>query len=235
MTPADLDEWDLDRPPTGVRPSSPGEAIVRYRRTPIEIESPEQLGYDTIKNNLAESSFSDMSLAGYGIDADVTDLLLPYADHLGLERLRRIIAGEGPQLRPDDVLVTAGAASALFIAATSLLDVGDHVLALRAELRHQPRNPARDRGRAGDPRAPVRGRLEARPRPPRRTAASRDASRERDVPAQSDGRDGSSRRSRRACLHGGGAPDSSSPRRRDVPRTRVRRGATHGGVTFRLG
>jgi aspartate/methionine/tyrosine aminotransferase len=101
---------------------------VRYRRTPIEIESPEQLGYDTITNNLAESSFSDMSLAGYGIDADVTDLLLPYADHLGLERLRRIIAREGPLLRPDDVLVTAGAASALFIAATSLLDVGDHVL-----------------------------------------------------------------------------------------------------------
>jgi aspartate/methionine/tyrosine aminotransferase len=101
---------------------------MHYRRTPIEIESPEQLGYDTIENNLAESSFSDMSLAGYGIDADVTDLLLPYADHLGLERLRRIVAGDGPSLRADDVLVTAGAASALFIVSTSLLQAGAHTL-----------------------------------------------------------------------------------------------------------
>jgi aspartate/methionine/tyrosine aminotransferase len=104
-------------------------AILRYRRTPIEIESPEQLGYDTIRNNLAESSFSDMSLAGYGIEADVTNLVLPYADHLGLERLRQIIADEGPPLRSDDVLVTAGAASALFIVSTTLLEAGAHVLA----------------------------------------------------------------------------------------------------------
>jgi len=101
---------------------------MHYRRTPIEIESPEQLGYDVIENNLAESSFSDMSLAGYGIEADVTDLLLPYADHLGLERLRRTIAGDGPPLRADDVLVTAGAASALFIVSTSLLESGAHAL-----------------------------------------------------------------------------------------------------------
>lgn len=101
---------------------------LRYRRTPIEIESPEQLGYDTIKNNLAESSFSDMSLAEYGIKADVTDLVLPYADHMGLERLRRIIAGEGPPLGGDDVMVTAGAASALFIVSTTLLEAGAHAL-----------------------------------------------------------------------------------------------------------
>jgi hypothetical protein len=29
---------------------------MRYRRMPIEVESPEQLGYSTITNNLAESS-----------------------------------------------------------------------------------------------------------------------------------------------------------------------------------
>ena len=63
-------------------------AHIRYRRTPIEIESPEQLGYSTIKNNLAESSFSDMCLADYGVDADLGRLLLPYGDHLGAERLR---------------------------------------------------------------------------------------------------------------------------------------------------
>lgn len=32
---------------------------MRYRRMPIEIESPEELGYDTIDANLAESSFRD--------------------------------------------------------------------------------------------------------------------------------------------------------------------------------
>lgn len=31
---------------------------MRFRRLPIEIESPEQLAYDTIANNLSESSFS---------------------------------------------------------------------------------------------------------------------------------------------------------------------------------
>jgi aspartate/methionine/tyrosine aminotransferase len=100
---------------------------VRYRRTPIEIESPEQLGYSTIRNNLAESSFSDKCLADYGVEADVGSLLLQYGDHLGAERLRTLIAGDGA-LSPDHVLVTAGAASALFIIATSLLDRDSHAL-----------------------------------------------------------------------------------------------------------
>jgi aspartate/methionine/tyrosine aminotransferase len=101
---------------------------LRYRRMPIEIESPEQLGYSTIRNNLAESSFSDMCLADYGVEADVGRLLLPYGDHLGAERLRRLIARDGDSLSPDHVLVTAGAASALFIIATSLLGPDAHAL-----------------------------------------------------------------------------------------------------------
>jgi len=101
---------------------------VRYRRMPIEIESPEQLGYSTIRNNLAESSFSDMCLADYGVEADVGRLLLPYGDHLGAERLRGLIAGDGDSLSPDHVLVTAGAASALFIIATSILGPDAHAL-----------------------------------------------------------------------------------------------------------
>jgi aspartate/methionine/tyrosine aminotransferase len=100
---------------------------LRYRRMRIEIESPEQLGYDTIENNLAESSFTDMRLADYGIDADLGQTLLPYGDHLGDERLRRLIA-DGTNLSPTDVLVTAGAASALFIVATSLLSAGAHAV-----------------------------------------------------------------------------------------------------------
>jgi aspartate/methionine/tyrosine aminotransferase len=101
---------------------------VHYRRTPIEIESPEQLGYSTIENNLAESSFSDMCLADYGVEADLGRMLLPYGDHLGAERLRTLIAADSDTLSPDHVLVTAGAASALFIAATALLGANDHAL-----------------------------------------------------------------------------------------------------------
>ena len=85
---------------------------MRYRRMPIEIESPEQLGYDTIANNLSESSFSDMRLADYGIDGDVSGLVLQYGDHLGLPRLREQIAAGASPLSPDDVIVTAGAAPA---------------------------------------------------------------------------------------------------------------------------
>jgi len=101
---------------------------VRYRRLPIEIESPEELGYDAIANNLSESSFSDMRLSDYGIEAEGGELLLQYGDHRGNPLLRELVAGDGPPLRTDDVIVTAGAAAALFIAATALLGSGDRAL-----------------------------------------------------------------------------------------------------------
>src|SRR5581483_7261172 len=101
---------------------------MRYRRMPIEVESPEQLGYSTIRNNLAESSFSDMSLAAYGVEADFTHEVIPYGDHLGAERLREAIVADSDELAATDVLVTAGAVSALFVVATSLLSEGTHVL-----------------------------------------------------------------------------------------------------------
>ena len=101
---------------------------MHYRRTPIELESPEQLGYDTITNNLSESSFSDMRLADYGIEADVGDIVLPYGDHRGTERLRALVAAGSGHLRPEDVLVTAGAAPALFIVNSALLEPGAHAL-----------------------------------------------------------------------------------------------------------
>src|SRR6476659_2616224 len=100
---------------------------MKFRRMPIEIDSPEELGYDTIANNLSESSFSDMRLADHGIDSEVGDLLLQYGDHLGLPRLREEIAGDADELAPDDVLVTAGAAAGLFIAASALVQPGDHL------------------------------------------------------------------------------------------------------------
>lgn len=101
---------------------------MRYRRMPIEIESPEELGYDAITNNLSESSFSDMRLSDHGIDGEIAELLLQYGDHRGLPHLRELIAADGTPLRADDVIVTAGAAAALFIVSTALLEPGSHAL-----------------------------------------------------------------------------------------------------------
>jgi len=102
---------------------------VRYRRMPIEEESPEQLGYGRIRRNLAESSVSDASLADLGVD--LGGLVLQYGDHLGLPELRDTIAADAPGAVADDVMVTPGAVAALFIIHTSLLEPGDHVLVAR--------------------------------------------------------------------------------------------------------
>ncbi len=101
---------------------------MRYRRMPIEIESPEQFGYDNIRCNLTESSVSDMSLSE--LDVDFRSLVLAYTDHVGKPALRELIASEGLGLSAQDVVVTAGAASALFIIATSLLAKGNHVVVM---------------------------------------------------------------------------------------------------------
>jgi len=103
---------------------------MRYRRMPIEIESPEQLGYDAITNNLSESSVADRRLSDLGLDLDLDDLLLCYGDHLGHPGLRERIAG-GAGLGSDHVLVTPGAAAALFCVSSSQLGPGDHAVVLR--------------------------------------------------------------------------------------------------------
>src|SRR3954469_219501 len=106
-------------------------AEVRYRRMPIEVESPEQLGYDTIAYNLSESSVADRRLADLGVDGDIGALVLCYGDHLGDPLLRDAVAAGGEELRADDVLVTPGAAAALFATATALLEPGDHMVVVR--------------------------------------------------------------------------------------------------------
>jgi len=110
---------------------------MRYRRMPIEVESPEQLGYDTITNNLSESSVADRRLSDLGVDLALTpgggldDLLLCYGDHLGDPALRDAVAAGGEGLRAGDVLVMPGAAAALFAVSTSHLAAGDHAVIVR--------------------------------------------------------------------------------------------------------
>lgn len=100
---------------------------MKYRRSPIEIESPEQFGYENIECNLAESSVPDAHLKH--LEIHLEDLVLQYGDHLGKPELRELLAQESGGLEAGDVLLTIGAAGALFIVATSMLDKGDHLVA----------------------------------------------------------------------------------------------------------
>ena len=84
------------------------------------------------------------------------------------------------------MIVTAGAAAALFAVATALLDEGDHVLIAEPELRHEPRDAASDRCRGRARRAAVRGRLGARPRPARGGATPGDEAGQPHLSAQPD-------------------------------------------------
>ena len=47
---------------------------MEYKRMPIEVESPEQIGYENIKFNLAESSVGDTVFKD--IDLNINDLVL---------------------------------------------------------------------------------------------------------------------------------------------------------------
>ncbi len=102
---------------------------MKYKRMSIEVESPEELGYSSIKYNLAESSIADKTLRYYGIHS--FDELLAYIPHRGNETLRNEIIADNSDLAIEDVLVTAGAAMALFIVATSMLSREDHLIVIR--------------------------------------------------------------------------------------------------------
>ncbi|QEC66365.1 pyridoxal phosphate-dependent aminotransferase [Panacibacter ginsenosidivorans] len=102
---------------------------MHYKRMPIEIEAPEGYGYENIDCNLSESSFTDQRLSDLGID--INDLVLFYGDHMGKPALREIITANN-NLNAGDVLITPGAAPALFIVATALLEKGDHVVVAKS-------------------------------------------------------------------------------------------------------
>ncbi|MEO5581502.1 MAG: pyridoxal phosphate-dependent aminotransferase [Saprospiraceae bacterium] len=99
-----------------------------YHRMPIEIESPEEMGYQHIKINLAESSVAELALSSLGVNLNT--IKLEYTSHRGHEGLRELIANENDQLRAGDVLLTGGAAMALFIIHTSILTKEDHLIVI---------------------------------------------------------------------------------------------------------
>lgn len=102
--------------------------LMLYKRMPIEKESPEEKGYDTILHNLAESSVSDLSFSELGLQ--LNELKLEYIPHRGHNGLRQLI-GEDAGLYKDQVLLTNGAAGALFIINTALLTAHDHLIVIR--------------------------------------------------------------------------------------------------------
>jgi len=83
--------------------------------------------------NLGESSVSVFSLNEIkeicGLDfTHIHSLPLRYGNHVGAYSLREVIARDYPGLRPENILVTTGAAEALFLIYTALLNPGDHIV-----------------------------------------------------------------------------------------------------------
>jgi len=102
---------------------------LRYERMPIEVESPEEIGYNRIRYNLSESSITDQRLSDLGLV--LPDIPLVYNEHRGSEPLRNLIIDGVAGLSTADVLVTEGAAGALFIVSTALLSAKDHLVVVR--------------------------------------------------------------------------------------------------------
>lgn len=94
----------------------------------IEKESPEETGYDTILYNLSESSVSDLTFGELNIQ--LSHIKLEYIPHRGHVGLRSAIATEAG-LQAGQVLLTNGAAGALFIINTALLGPADHLIVVR--------------------------------------------------------------------------------------------------------
>ncbi len=101
---------------------------MKFERMIMEKESPEELGYDKIKNNLTESSVRDMNIKDLGIK--IEDLILCYGDHSGIPELREVIAQNYKNVGANNILVTTGACLALFIVNATLLNDGDRILVI---------------------------------------------------------------------------------------------------------
>ncbi len=102
---------------------------MNFHRMPIEIESPEELGYAAIRFNLAESSVRDRTLGELQLPP-LNELVLAYGEHRGDTALRQAIVADS-QLQADHVLTTTGAAMALFLVHATLLDSAAHLVVIR--------------------------------------------------------------------------------------------------------
>lgn len=102
---------------------------MQYRRMPIEIESPEEFGYEKVLYNLSESSVTDLKMSDLSLSLE--QLELPYIPHRGKTEFREVLAKEAGMGHPDQVLITNGAAGALFIVNTALLATSDHLIVVR--------------------------------------------------------------------------------------------------------
>ena len=100
---------------------------MKYARMIMEAEAPNLIGYEKMDYNLAESSVRDRSLHELGIE--LGDMKLAYGHHFGETKLREQIAQQSASnIFPDDVLVTAGAAGALFLVSSCLLEREDQII-----------------------------------------------------------------------------------------------------------
>lgn len=99
-----------------------------YQRMPIEKESPEEIGYGSIEFNLAESSVTDLKFEELNLQLD--QLKLEYVAHRGSSALRNKVI-ERTGLNENHALITNGAAGALFIINTSLLEAKDHLIVIK--------------------------------------------------------------------------------------------------------
>lgn len=96
----------------------------------IEKEAPEEVGV-SIKYNLSESAISDHTLDSLQITIPQSTALT-YTEHKGSRKLRSLIAEASNEcLTPDDVLITAGASTSLFIIMTALLGADSHLIVTR--------------------------------------------------------------------------------------------------------
>ncbi len=102
---------------------------MQYKRMSIEKESPEETGYGNILYNLAESSVTDLTLGE--LNLHLNHIKLEYIAHRGHNGLRHLIGTEAGALKADDVLITNGAAGALFIINSALLTAADHLIVVR--------------------------------------------------------------------------------------------------------
>ena len=197
---------------------------MRYRRMPIEVESPEQLGYETITNNLSESSVADRRLGDLGLDlASLEDRLLCYGDHLGDPRAPRRGRGRRRRHRRRRRARHAGRGRRALRDGDRAPRAGRSRRGRAHQLRDEPRDAARDRRRSRRRRSHLRERLAARRRSDRGAVrAGRDAVDLRHVSAQPDRDDvrpGDARSARRSR----GTRRRGAARRRDVPRPDLRR------------